>query len=487
MCLLALAFFNAMFMALLDPFLNLWDEQFHALVAKNLADDPLRPVLYRDSLWSHNAVNWTANEVWLHKPPAFLWLMSASIKIFGAHAWAARIPSVLLFVCTTFFIYRAGKISINRHTAFAGALFFSCAYYPLELVAGGYPTDHNDVAFMCFVTAGLWAWLENSTREKWYWPVLIGIFSGLAVLTKWLPGLLVFACWGLAMIPAYRALFSARRMRPLIISLVCATVVALPWQLYARFRFPQEFMHELSGHAAHLTHTVEGHAGNLWFHITAMKFLYGEGQLMPFIVLAGLLSLLMMIRKIEQKIFLVSSVLVVYVFFSLASTKMVSFCAVISPVVFLGIGALCVCLIEKAMSIVEGRIAGKTAFAVSVVVVAFLFFNHRKIAGKHTVGDIAPADYVLQKQEEMKLIEVIREQLPVGRFAIYGTGTAVHSHIPIMFFTDHLAYPGMPGNEEVRKARKLGYDIAVLDNGQVPDSILMKTDVQINYQFISTQ
>lgn len=28
--------------ALMNPFLNLWDEQFHALVAKNLAEKPIK-------------------------------------------------------------------------------------------------------------------------------------------------------------------------------------------------------------------------------------------------------------------------------------------------------------------------------------------------------------------------------------------------------------------------------------------------------------
>lgn len=33
------------FEALLDPFLNIYDERFHALVAKNLMNHPLRPTL----------------------------------------------------------------------------------------------------------------------------------------------------------------------------------------------------------------------------------------------------------------------------------------------------------------------------------------------------------------------------------------------------------------------------------------------------------
>jgi len=42
------------FAAMLDPFLNTWDEQFHALVAKNMMANPFKPMLYAEShfaLW----------------------------------------------------------------------------------------------------------------------------------------------------------------------------------------------------------------------------------------------------------------------------------------------------------------------------------------------------------------------------------------------------------------------------------------------------
>ena len=44
------SFLLACFFALLDPFLGLWDEQFHALVAKHLAENPLKPLLYKDPM-----------------------------------------------------------------------------------------------------------------------------------------------------------------------------------------------------------------------------------------------------------------------------------------------------------------------------------------------------------------------------------------------------------------------------------------------------
>src|SRR5687768_11870528 len=67
-----------------DPFIYDWDEQYHALVAKNLADHPGIPKLYSEPLLHPEEMRWDKNHIWLHKPPLFLWLIAMSIKIFGA-------------------------------------------------------------------------------------------------------------------------------------------------------------------------------------------------------------------------------------------------------------------------------------------------------------------------------------------------------------------------------------------------------------------
>ena len=61
-----------LFSSLLDPFLNLWDERFHALVAKNLMNHPLMPTLYDDPVVSMAYDRWDRATIWLHKQPLFL-------------------------------------------------------------------------------------------------------------------------------------------------------------------------------------------------------------------------------------------------------------------------------------------------------------------------------------------------------------------------------------------------------------------------------
>ena len=47
--------------------LHEWDERFHALVAKNLIADPLKPTLYRSPAVAYDYRDWTSNHVWLHQ------------------------------------------------------------------------------------------------------------------------------------------------------------------------------------------------------------------------------------------------------------------------------------------------------------------------------------------------------------------------------------------------------------------------------------
>jgi hypothetical protein len=85
-----------------DDFVNLWDERFHSLVAKNMRDDLLLPSLYKKPVLGTYTLDWDTTTVWLHKQPFFLWLMSISYKLFGVHYWSGRLPSVILMTWLSF-------------------------------------------------------------------------------------------------------------------------------------------------------------------------------------------------------------------------------------------------------------------------------------------------------------------------------------------------------------------------------------------------
>ena len=192
------------FIAMLDPFLHVWDEQFHALVAKNMMEHPFSPMLYQNQDLAGGGFSWISSHIWLHKQPLFLWQMALSMKVFGVSAFAARIPSILLSTLVIGFIYRVGSLIANKNVGYYGAVLFAVSNFCLTLVAGGYATEHNDIAFMFYISASIWAWVEykntDSIKRKYVYLILIGLFSGAAVLTKWLVGLLVYSGWGVSIL-----------------------------------------------------------------------------------------------------------------------------------------------------------------------------------------------------------------------------------------------------------------------------------------------
>lgn len=470
------------FMAGLDPFLGLWDEQYHALVAKNMMDDPFRPMLYKEPLYEYNFQYWTGNQVWLHKQPLFLWQIALSLRCFGINEMAVRVPDILMHALAALMIFRIGKISVDGRTGFYGALFFSVAWYPLELIAGHFETDHNDLAFLFYVTASFWTWFEylHSGRSRWW--ILTGVFAGGAVLVKWLTGLLIFAVWGLAVVAGTpRREINLKKFIPGIGSFAVAVAVFLPWQIYILQAFPKEASYEYQLNTRHFFEAVEGHSGDAWFHVNALKTLYGAGDLIPWLLLAGVL---MLIRKTRDPLFRLGfalSIVLVYGFFSLSATKMVSFCLIVAPFAFLGLAALTgsfTAMIERWNLKALTRNLIQSAL---VLLVAFFLLNLPKIQHYHTLWK--PEDNFNRPAElaEKRAILYTREVLGEGRYVVFNVNITRNGHIAMMFYTPYLAYDFVPTAGQILHARTQGYRVAVFDDPLLPEYIRDDPEIVILY------
>ena len=84
----------------------------------------------------------------------------------------------------------------------------------------------------------LWS-IRFSVTQKPYLNVLVGVCTGAAVLSKWLPALIVFPIWLLIIMDSKK--FQLRQVViHFIILVVTCVVVFLPWQLYIFEMFPKE-------------------------------------------------------------------------------------------------------------------------------------------------------------------------------------------------------------------------------------------------------
>jgi 4-amino-4-deoxy-L-arabinose transferase len=195
--LITVGFFVRLYMAHVDPFLHIWDERFHALVARNMMGNPFVPVLRANPVFPADHTNWTQSHIWLHKQPLFMWQMAISMKIFGAAEYAVRYPSVIMGTLMIPMVYQVTKfISNDKRVSLITAGLFCFSNFHVELVGGMRSMDHNDLALEFYVLASIWSLVRYEKTKKKYWIVLIGLCSGAAILTKWLIGLFVFLLLG---------------------------------------------------------------------------------------------------------------------------------------------------------------------------------------------------------------------------------------------------------------------------------------------------
>lgn len=480
LCLLFLgALILGYFIASLDPFLILWDEQYHALVAKNMMEHPFKPMLYANPVLGYDYRDWPNNYVWLHKPPLFLWQIALSLKLFGVNTLSVRIPSIVMHAVIPLFIYRIGSIALDKKTGFYGALFFAVAYFPLELVAARYSTDHNDIAFLFYITASVWTWFEYEKSGKTHWIVLTGLFSGCAILVKWLVGLLVYAPWGISLLADRNKRSSYISYSHLLISFLITLLTFLPWHLYIIHNFPKEAYYEMEMNTRHLFTAIEGHSGSFWYHFIALRKLYGQGQAVPFLLLTGMIILYFRTSRLTYKIGLLLPPLLIYLFYSLAATKMLSFCIIAAPYVFLGMSSFMLSftgLIGKWINKPALLPYITVAFAITI---AFFNLDLRQIQGYHTMWK--PHDNWNRKAElfEMKGIQAIKNACNNNRYIIFNANMRVNGHIPVMFYTNQIAYPFIPSVEQLNMIHKNEYKIAMISSPDLPDYIKSDTTIRL--------
>ena len=471
------AFFLGLFYTELDPFLHLWDEQFHALVAKNLGNNFLSPKLYTTPSLPLDYRCWTDNEIWLHKQPLFLWQMALSINVFGPTTFAVRLPSLIMHALIPLLIYEIGAITWNKKIGFYGALLFTVSSYPLELVAGKYATDHNDIAFLFYTTASFWAWFRYEKENKWYWLVLIGIFSGFAVLIKWLIGLLIFVIWGIVKLSTKQSeLFNVKSFFPLLLSFSISLVILLPWQIYSFYQFSIEATHEFVYNSKHLYEVIEGHGGDWTFHLTkGFKKLYGDGFIVPFLVSIAIVLSIIKLKVLKYKIFFSSLIMLIYFFFSIVATKMISYPLIVFPFVCLIIGFL---INYVSNQIKKNRLKVITTFTI-LLALCFSAFNFKALHHHHIKNRKLDELNLVGEFAELKMIETLDHYLLQEDYILFNSSITPYGHIATMFFTKYESYSFIPSEKQLQLLKNKHCKIACLNTGNLPLYILDDESIRL--------
>ncbi len=173
-----------------------------------------------------------------HKPPLFYWLTAASLKIFGLHAWNARLVNTLAAALSMLALY---VFTRKFKTAnFANTSILILASMPL-FFGGAQYADLNILVATCIsvsVLAFSNAILSSEHGQAYRWSLIIAfIFAGLGFLSKGLIGAaLPFSIIFIWLIASKRYIKITYLFYPYGLGIFFAIV--LPWLIQMQSLYP---------------------------------------------------------------------------------------------------------------------------------------------------------------------------------------------------------------------------------------------------------
>lgn len=267
------------------PFLGEWDERFHALVAKNLMAHPLKPTLYDDPVLEYDYREWSANHVWLSKPPLALWFMAGSMSLLGTSVLAMRLPALLISVASIYLTFLIGRRLFDSRVALMAALLHAIHGMTLEVTCGRLSSDHVDSFFLFFFQ---WAILliihyfdTKVAAQKIKLAAVIGLVAGLAFLTKWIAAGFIPLVW-LAIYLTRRRLRHPAEL--LLHGATMAAVVALtvaPLLVFLFWAYPLEADYFIKATFLPIQTTIHGHQHPWYFFFSQSRIVFGELIYLP--------------------------------------------------------------------------------------------------------------------------------------------------------------------------------------------------------------
>ena len=260
-----------------------------------------------------------------HKPPLFYWLTAASLGLFGANEWSARAASLLAATAAVVGLH----LFLRRHSpderlpAVAAAVLLT-----LPLFFGGAQFANLDmlVAAMISLTIlfGAYAVLSLECAVPHRVPLTLAyVFAALGVLAKGLIGVVLPAAVVLVWLIVSKRWRHLPALLPLHLVLMLLLIV-VPWfwamqQAYSDF-LDYFFVHH---HFQRFAQTGFNNPKPFWFYLPVL--LVGAFPWSPWMVRALTPRYLQDPARFDLRSLMVVWLLVVLLFFSLPSSKLVGY------------------------------------------------------------------------------------------------------------------------------------------------------------------
>ena len=183
----------------------------------------------------------SSNFITVDKPPASLWVMVLSARVFGFSSFSLLLPQALMAVGSVALVWGTVRRTLTRlgtTTANVGALLAGFVVAATPAAALMFRFDNPDALLVLLMTAGAYCTVRALPKGSWRWIALAGVALGFAFLTKMLQGLLVLPAFGLVYLFAARTTWG-RRAIGLGVAAV-SLVVSAGWWVVAVWLWPAE-------------------------------------------------------------------------------------------------------------------------------------------------------------------------------------------------------------------------------------------------------
>lgn len=180
----------------------------------------------------------TSNFITVDKPPASLWVMGVSGRIFGFSSASLLVPQALMGIGSVALVYAA----VKRVASPAAGLVAGAVLAATPAAALMFKFDNPDALLVLLMTlAGYFVIRAMCTaigRRAAMWVALAGVALGFAFLTKMLQGLMVLPAFGAAYLIAGQV-----RLRTRLVHLVigaASVVISAGWWVLAVWLWPAD-------------------------------------------------------------------------------------------------------------------------------------------------------------------------------------------------------------------------------------------------------
>ena len=275
--------------------------------------------------------------VYFEKPPLAYWATALAFKVFGENEFASRLFVALAAWGCILLAYRMGLFFHDVRTGLYAAAVLTTFLYHSALGR----INILDMPLAFFISSAVWSGFRffAGAEKRKLRLYLLYLFSALAFLTKGLIGIVFpFGVMGIWLLASMRFRDILRLVSPLGILLFAA--VSLPWLFLVQRENPDFFrFFFIQEHFLRYTTRIHDHYQPLYYYVPILL----AGTL-PWIfhlpeAIKGLKGGEPLFKR-EEKFLLLAWTGLIFVFFSLSSSKLIPYLTPLFPPLAVGFGVI---------------------------------------------------------------------------------------------------------------------------------------------------